>query len=142
MAADTAGGTLRFSALGGNGSAIDPRNIYSVLAYHSMASAFDFLALQGEDGLELGVARSMTPNEDATKWTIQLRDDVRFHDGKQLTCARCGVLGPVSWATGKTSPYFAGTVGGCGLREHDRNRRPDAGVAAVATTRRLTSTPR
>ena len=87
MVAEASGGTLRFSALGGGGSAIDPRNIYSVLAYHSMASAFDFLALHGEDGLELGVAKSMTPNEDATEWTVHLRDDVRFHDGRPLTSA-------------------------------------------------------
>ncbi|MXV81072.1 MAG: ABC transporter substrate-binding protein [Chloroflexi bacterium] len=106
MVAETTGGTLRFSALGGGGSAIDPRNIYSVLAYHSMASAFDFLALHGEDGLELGVAKSMTPNDDATKWTIHLRDDVRFHDGRPLHAEDIAFsirfLG--DW---ETSPYFA-----------------------------------
>ncbi|MCY3558467.1 MAG: ABC transporter substrate-binding protein [Chloroflexi bacterium] len=106
MVAEASGGTLRFSALGGGGSAIDPRNIYSVLAYHSMASAFDFLALHGEDGLELGVAKSMTPNEDATKWTVHLRDDVRFHDGRPLHAEDIAFsirfLG--DW---ETSPYFA-----------------------------------
>ena len=106
MVAETTGGTLRFSALGGGGSAIDPRNIYSVLAYHSMASAFDFLALHGQDGLELGVAQSMTPNEDATKWTVHLRDDVRFHDGRPLHAEDIAFsirfLG--DW---ETSPYFA-----------------------------------
>ena len=105
MVAEASGGTLRFSALGG-GSAIDPRNIYSVLAYHSMASAFDFLALHGEDGLELGVAKSMTPSEDATKWTVHLRDDVRFHDGRPLHAEDIAFsirfLG--DW---ETSPYFA-----------------------------------
>ena len=106
MVAETSGGTLRFSALGGSGSAIDPRNIYSVLAYHSMASAFDFLALHGPNGLELGVAESMTPNEDATTWTIKLRPDVQFHDGKPLTAQDIAFsirfLG--DW---ETSPYFA-----------------------------------
>ncbi len=106
MAAETSGGTLRFSALGGSGSAIDPRNIYSVLAYHSMASAFDFLALHGPNGLELGVAESMTPNEDATKWTIKLRPDVRFHDGKPLTAQDIAfsIRFMGDW---ETSPYFA-----------------------------------
>ena len=106
MVAEATGGTLRFSALGGSGSAIDPRNIYSVLAYHSMASAFDFLALHGPDGIEPGVAESMTPNEDATVWTIKLRPDVSFHDGKPLTAADVAFsirfLG--DW---ETSPYFA-----------------------------------
>ncbi len=106
MVAETGGGTLRFSALGGSGSAIDPRNIYSVLAYHSMAGAFDFLALHGPDGIEPGVAVSMTPNEDATVWTIKLRPDVQFHDGKPLTAADVAFsirfLG--DW---ETSPYFA-----------------------------------
>lgn len=106
MVAETSGGTLRFSALGGSGSAIDPRNIYSVLAYHAMAGAFDFLALHGPDGIEPGVAESMTPNEDATVWTIKLRPDVTFHDGKPLTAADVAFsirfLG--DW---ETSPYFA-----------------------------------
>ena len=107
MVAETTGGTLRFSALGGSGSAIDPRDIRSGLAYHSMAAAFDFLALHGPNGLELGVAQSMTPNEDATKWAIKLRPDVRFHDGKPLTAQdvafSINFLG--DW---ETSPYFAG----------------------------------
>lgn len=106
MVAETTGGTLRFSALGGSGSAIDPRNIYSVLAYHSMASAFDFLALHGPNGLELGVAESMTPNEDATRWTIKLRPDVQFHDGQPLTAEDIAfsIRFMGDW---ETSPYFA-----------------------------------
>ncbi len=107
MVAETTGGTLRFSALGGSGSAIDPRDIRSGLAYHSMAAAFDFLALQGPKGIEPGVAESMTPNEDATAWTIKLRPGVRFHDGTRLTAQdvafSIGFLG--DW---ETSPYFAG----------------------------------
>ena len=82
---ETTGGTLRFSALGSTGGAIDPRNIFSMLAYHSLAASFDFLAMHGEDGIVLGVAESMTPNEDATKWTIKLRPGVQFHDGRPLT---------------------------------------------------------
>lgn len=107
MVAERSGGTLRFSALGGSGSAIDPRAIRSALAYHSMAAAFDFLALRGPNGLEPGVAESMTPNEDATKWTIKLRPGVRFHDGQPLTSKDVAFsiefLG--DW---ETSPYFAG----------------------------------
>ncbi len=107
MVTETTGGTLRFSALGGSGSAIDPRDIRSGLAYHSMAAAFDFLALQGPNGLEPGVAESMTPNEDATLWTIKLRPGVRFHDGQPLTAQDVAFsirfLG--DW---ETSPYFAG----------------------------------
>ncbi|MXX48237.1 MAG: ABC transporter substrate-binding protein [Chloroflexi bacterium] len=85
MVAETTGGTLRFSALGSVGGAIDPRNIFSMLAYHSLAASFDFLAMHGEDGIVPGVAESMTPNEDATSWTIRLRPDVQFHDGQALT---------------------------------------------------------
>ncbi|MCY3568215.1 MAG: ABC transporter substrate-binding protein [Chloroflexi bacterium] len=85
MVAETTGGTLRFSALGSVGGAIDPRNIFSMIAYHSMTAAFDFLAMHGENGLVPGVAERMTPNEDATRWTIRLRPDVHFHDGRALT---------------------------------------------------------
>ena len=92
MVAETTGGTLRFSALGGSGSAIDPRDIRSGLAYHSMAAAFDFLALHGPNGLELGVAESMTPNEDATKWTIKLRPRRSLSRRGIAHRTRCGVL--------------------------------------------------
>ena len=85
MVAESTGGTLRFSALGSTGGAIDPRNIFSMIAYHSLAASFDFLAMHGADGIVPGVAESMTPNEDATKWTIRLRPDVHFHDGRRLT---------------------------------------------------------
>ena len=85
VVAESIGGTLRFSALGSTGGAIDPRNIFSMIAYHSLAASFDFLAMHGADGIVPGVAESMTPNEDATKWTIRLRPDVRFHDGRRLT---------------------------------------------------------
>ena len=85
MVADSTGGTLRFSALGSTGGAIDPRNIFSMIAYHSLAASFDFLAMHGADGIVPSVAESMTPNEDATKWTIRLRPDVHFHDGRRLT---------------------------------------------------------
>jgi peptide/nickel transport system substrate-binding protein len=36
-------------------------------------------------GLELQLAESIEPNSDATEWTIRLRPDVTFHDGKSLT---------------------------------------------------------
>ena len=85
MVAEATGGTLRFSALGGGGSSLDPRSIFSMLAYHSLAASFDFLAQHGEEGIVPGVAESMTPNEDATVWTIKLRPGVTFHDGRPLT---------------------------------------------------------
>lgn len=85
MVAEATGGTLRFSALGSTGGAIDPRNIFSMIAYHSLSASFDFLAMHGEDGIVPGVAESMTPNEDATVWTIELRPGITFHDGRPLT---------------------------------------------------------
>lgn len=85
MVAEATGGTLRFSALGGGGSSLDPRSIFSMLAYHSLAASFDFLAQHGEEGIVPGVAESMTPNEDATVWTIKLRPGITFHDGRPLT---------------------------------------------------------
>ena len=104
--AETTGGTLRFSALGSTGGAIDPRNIFSMLAYHSLAASFDFLAMHGEDGIEPGVAERMTPNEDATKWTISLRPDVRFHDGRPLT-ARDVAFSVAFMGDWETSPRHA-----------------------------------
>lgn len=38
-----------------------------------------------DGGWAPGLAESMTPNEDATVWTMVMRPDVRFHDGVALT---------------------------------------------------------
>lgn len=54
---------------------------------HYVASAlFDPLATIDADGNTVPyLAESITPNDDATVWTITVRDGVTFHDGSPLT---------------------------------------------------------
>lgn len=87
MIAEATGGTLRFAALGGLGGPLDPRNITSVLGYHAVIGIYDFVSLHGTEGLEIGMAESITSNEDATLWTISLRPNAVFHDGRPVRAA-------------------------------------------------------
>lgn len=54
-----------------------------VVLYH----LYDSLVYLTSKGFTLGVARSITPNEDATQWTIKLRGGVKFHNGAPLQAA-------------------------------------------------------
>jgi peptide/nickel transport system substrate-binding protein len=49
-------------------------------------SIYDTLTVpNGEGGFEPFLAESVTPNETYTEWTIQLRPNIRFHNGEPLT---------------------------------------------------------
>ena len=85
MGAEATGGTLRFSALAGLGGPVDPRNLTSVIAYHAVIGIYDFLALHDDSGLKLGVTESIASNEDATVWTLTVREGATFHDGRPVT---------------------------------------------------------
>ena len=53
------------------------QNVYETLTYYNDQT--------GE--VEPLLATSWSSNEDGTQWTFQLRDDVTFHDGTQMTSA-------------------------------------------------------
>jgi peptide/nickel transport system substrate-binding protein len=49
-------------------------------------SIYDTLTVpNGEGGFEPFLAKSLTPNDDYTQWTIELREGIKFHDGTDLT---------------------------------------------------------
>ena len=51
-----------------------------------MQTVYDPLTQRSEDGeIEPYLAESLTPNADATEWTLKLRSGVKFHDGTDLT---------------------------------------------------------
>lgn len=81
------GGTLR-AALSGGGTSdtLNPLAPVDNVDFARIAQLFDPLAVVDKDGgIELRLAAEITPNADATAWTIRLRPGVTFHDGKDLT---------------------------------------------------------
>jgi peptide/nickel transport system substrate-binding protein len=81
------GGTLHVGMTGGSSSdTLDPNKMVNNTDYARVACLFDALAWVRADGRpELRVAESMTPNKDATEWTVRLRKGVMFHDGREAT---------------------------------------------------------
>jgi peptide/nickel transport system substrate-binding protein len=85
---DQGGGTLTI-AMGGGGSAetIDPHfTVFSRIDQARSRALFDQLVVLDPDGKpEFGIVESMQPNEDATVWTIRLREGAVWHDGRPVT---------------------------------------------------------
>jgi peptide/nickel transport system substrate-binding protein len=81
------GGTLHGGFTGGSSSdTIDPNSPVNNLDYARVINLYDPLVWMDRQGLPyLRLAEEMTPNRDATVWTIRLRKGVLFHDGKELT---------------------------------------------------------
>lgn len=81
------GGTLRLGISGGdNIEAINPLLPGPVADYGRIPQIYEPL-LAWDQNLQPSpnLAESVTPNADATQWTIKVRKGVTFHDGKPLT---------------------------------------------------------
>jgi len=86
-AAPKRGGTLRVGMTsGGSGDTLFPlvwsTNMDGLRVFQLYES---LTALDSNAQPQLALAESMTPNADATLWTIKLRSGITFHDGKPLT---------------------------------------------------------
>lgn len=65
---------------------LDPALAFSSFATFACRCLYDSLVKEKPDGSQFdSLATEFTPNDDATVWTIRIRDDVTFHDGKPLT---------------------------------------------------------
>lgn len=65
---------------------LDPAVAFSGTASWLSSMIYSPLVRMGLDStLQANVASEWMSNEDATEWTFELRDDVRFHDGTALT---------------------------------------------------------
>ncbi len=82
------GGTLRVGMLGGtSGDTLDPdagANFMDNIRAPALFDPLVTLNLAGT-GVTYMLAESMTASKDAKSWTIRLRPDVTFHNGKPLT---------------------------------------------------------
>ena len=81
------GGTLRAGLVGGStADTLHPLNAVTTTDFARAFQLYDQLTVLKPDGkVGLVLAEEMTPNKDATEWTVRLRDGVTFHDGKPLT---------------------------------------------------------
>jgi peptide/nickel transport system substrate-binding protein len=82
------GGTLRVGATsGGTGDILEAQNSLTTMDFLRAGALFEQLVqINGTTGKpELVLADSIEANKDATEWTIQVKPNVVFHNGKALT---------------------------------------------------------
>ncbi|HLH67386.1 MAG TPA: ABC transporter substrate-binding protein [Solirubrobacteraceae bacterium] len=81
------GGTLRAGLTGGSSSdTLDPNAPVNNTDYARVANLYEGLVWMNAAGQPyFRLAEEMTPNKDATVWTIRLRPGVTFHNGKDVT---------------------------------------------------------
>ena len=81
------GGTLRVGYSGGTSAdTLDGQAVVNTVDIARAMSLYDpLVAWDLNGGGRLALAESIEPNATATKWTIRLRPDITFHNGKPLT---------------------------------------------------------
>lgn len=82
-----AGGTLRVG-IAGNGTqeTFDPTQANSQIDYAHVVQVYNTITVVDPEGnVQPSLASSITPNDDATSWTIELPEDVTFQDGQELS---------------------------------------------------------
>ncbi|MDF3281609.1 ABC transporter substrate-binding protein [Gordonia sp. N1V] len=76
---------LRIAALGSPTDTLDMGTANSVMTYIAGYNIWDSLALIVGDKVTMQLAESITPNADASVWTVRLKDGLRFSDGSAVT---------------------------------------------------------
>ena len=82
------GGTIHMGVTGGSSSdSFDPNLAATNPAYAGMIVMYEALTWYGNANVTVTnrLADELTPNKDATVWTIRLRPDLTFHNGQPLT---------------------------------------------------------
>src|SRR5699024_5987576 len=82
-----AGGSARVGFVGGGASDnLDGANATNLGDIARAVNLYNTLLYFDDDYvLQPMLATSVTPNDDATVWTVELRDDVKFSDGRPMT---------------------------------------------------------
>jgi peptide/nickel transport system substrate-binding protein len=81
------GGEILGGLIGGSSSdTIDPNGPVNVTDYARVAQLFEGLVWLNAGAQQYNrLAEEITPNKDATVWTIRLRNGLTFHNGKDVT---------------------------------------------------------
>ncbi|WP_018024527.1 ABC transporter substrate-binding protein [Corynebacterium ulceribovis] len=77
--------TLRIAAFGGPGEGLTPAEAASTATWTVLYAIFESLVIAGDSGPVMQLASDITANDDATAWTVRLRDDAKFSDGSPVT---------------------------------------------------------
>ena len=80
---ESGGGWVRVGAIGSATDHFNPFFAQSLADYVGLWAVYDSLAWLVGAEVEMGLAKSVTPNEDASEWTIVL-EDATFHDGSPV----------------------------------------------------------
>ncbi|WP_162451416.1 ABC transporter substrate-binding protein [Phytoactinopolyspora mesophila] len=79
------GGRLRLGAAGAATPTLNVLTATGMVDYIAMFSLYDSLAVLRGDQIELQLAESFEANADATEFTVGIRSDATFHDGRPCT---------------------------------------------------------
>jgi peptide/nickel transport system substrate-binding protein len=81
------GGAVRVAFLGGGTSeSLNPSAMNALAEFAGANQIYEPLVRFNPKGsIDYLLAEEITPNSDFSKWTIRLKPDVMFHDGKRLT---------------------------------------------------------
>lgn len=77
--------TLRVAVWGGPSDVLDITQAATQMPYAVLLNVYDSVALLTDSGIELQLATSVETNDDATEWTVTIRDDATFHNGDPVT---------------------------------------------------------
>lgn len=78
---------LRIAVMGGQGDTLDVANSQTMMPYEVGMNVLDSLVTLNGGEPTYQLATEITPNDDATSWTVHLRDDVTFHNGDPVRAA-------------------------------------------------------
>ena len=77
--------TLRVAMMGSSTDTLDPATFSTLLPLAIALNVYDSLILLHNGVVENSLAESIEPNEDASAWTVTLKDGVKYHDGETVT---------------------------------------------------------
>lgn len=77
--------TLRVAAIGNPGDELDPSAASGTATWAGIYAIFESLVVTAATGPSMQLATTAKPNDDATEWTVTLRDGAKFSDGSPVT---------------------------------------------------------
>ena len=77
--------TLRIAAIGAPGEGLSPAEAMSTATWAVLYAVYESLVIADDDGALFQLAEKAEPNDDATVWTVSLRDGAKFSDGSPVT---------------------------------------------------------
>lgn len=77
-------GLLRIAAPGNADDELDPKTATGLAAWTAIYAMFESLVIMGPQGAVYQLAKRIEHNEEATIWTVVLRDDATYSDGSPV----------------------------------------------------------